>query len=116
MCGDPLPVRAVDIAALEMDGTVQVVVALERGGIWQRNVDGTWTIRTIERIRALVERDRPAPPHVTELDAPDPPTLPGESGTPQTPVPTCASPTQRTVTPNPLNGPPTTYEVCPDGR
>ena len=112
-CGNPLPMDAVDIAALEVDGVVQVVVALERGGIWQRNYDGTWTIVTIDRIGELVERDRPAPPAVTELDAPDPPSVPGESEPTPSPSPSCASPTQQTVTPNPLNGPPTAYEVCP---
>jgi hypothetical protein len=113
-CGDPLPVRPVDIAAAELGGGVQVIVALERGGIWRRNIDGTWTVLTIDTLGEAVQRDLPSPPRVTEVDAPDPPEETGatvpESGSP---TPACASPSTYTVTPNPLNGPPTTHEVCP---
>ena len=112
-CGNPLPVRATDLAAVDMGGVVQVVASLERGGVWRRNHDGTWTILTIDTLRELVDRDRPPPPVVTELDAPRSPEVPDSSVPAETPTPGCPSPTQRTVTPNPLNGPPTTYDVCP---
>lgn len=115
MCGDPLPVGATDIAAVEMDGVVQVVASLQRGGVWRRNHDGTWTVLTLEAIGELVERDRPSPPVVTELDTPRSPGVSDAPVPPETPASACASPSLRTVTPNPLNGPPTTYAVCPDG-
>ena len=89
------------------------IASLERGGVWRRNHDGTWTILTIDTIGELVERDRPPPPVVTELDPPRSPEVPDPSVPAGTPTPGCPSPTQRTVTPNPLNGPPTTYDVCP---
>jgi hypothetical protein len=112
-CGNPLPVRATDLAAVDMDGVVQVVASLERGGVWRRNHDGTWTILTIDTLGELVDRDRPPPPVVTELDAPRSPEVPDPSVPAETPTPGCPSPTQRTVTPNPLNGPPTTNDGCP---
>ena len=115
-CGNPLPVRPVDIAAAELDGVVRVVVALERGGIWQRNYDGTWTVLTIDTLGEAVQRDLPSPPVVTELDAPQSPETPETPDAPvppETSSPGCPSPSQRTVTPNPLNGPPTTHDVCP---
>ena len=113
-CGDPLPVRAADIAAADLDGVVRVVVALERGGLWQRNHDGTWTILTIDAIGEAVSRDLPDAPRVREVDATEPPDEPGATppGT-STPSPPCADPSPTTVTPHPSNGPPTTYEVCP---
>ena len=112
-CGDPLPIEATDIAAADLGGVVQVVASLQRGGIWRRNHDGTWTILTIGTLGELVTRDRPPPPVVTELVAPQPPTTSDTVVPTRTPTPGCSSPTPSTVTPNPLNGPPTTYDVCP---
>lgn len=117
-CDDEPPaVGATDIAALETDGQVRVIVSLQRGGIWRRDPDGTWTVLTERELRDLIQRDRPPLPTVTEVDGSESPQPPGQGETPgptvEPPSPACASPSQRTVTPNPLNGPPTTYEVCP---
>ena len=112
-CGDPPQVGAVDIAVTEGDGYVQVVVALMRGGIWVRNVDGSWTVVTTDEIRDRVQLDEPPPPMVTEVDAPEDPAGDVRPDPSTDPSPSCESPTRTTVTPNPLNGPPTTYEVCP---
>lgn len=115
--GEPPRVGATDIAAMEAEGTVRAVVALQRGGIWLRQQDGSWVVLTESDVYRSKVEDEPPPPVVTEVDAPAEPTLPvgSEPTPPPTPelTPGCASPTQRTVTPNPLNGPPTTYEVCP---
>ena len=115
-CGDPPRVGAVDVAAVERDGYLQVVVALMRGGLWVRHVDGSWTVVTTEEIRERVRVDEPPPPVVTEVDAPEDlaPDLRPDTST--SPSPSCASPSPTAVTPNPLNGPPTTHDVCPDDR
>jgi hypothetical protein len=114
---DPPRVGATDIAAMESEGTVRAIVALQRGGIWLRQQDGSWEVLTESDVYQARVEDEPPPPVVTEVDGPTRPPLPVWSEpTPaptQEPRPGCASPTQRTVTPNPLNGPPTTYEVCP---
>lgn len=114
--GDPPAVGATDIAALRTERGPVVIAALQRGGVWQREATGTWTVLTEGELRRLVaEAPRPPLPTVTELDAPDPPDAsdaPLGTGT-ATPGPACASPSERTVTPHPSNGPPTTYPVCP---
>lgn len=113
-CDDEPPrVAATDIAAMDAGGALQVIVALQRGGIWVRQPDGSWVLLTESDVYRAEEEGRSPPPVVTEVDAPEQPASPGESEPTPLPTPTCASPTQRTVTPNPLNGPPTTYEVCP---
>lgn len=114
--GEPPRVGVADVAALEVDGAVRAIVALQHGGIWERQVDGTWMVLTPLDLHAARSEDRPPPPQVTEVDTPDPPE---GSGGPEpwtsspTPTLSCASPTTTAVTPNPSNGPPTTYEVCP---
>lgn len=112
-CGDAPEVGAVDIAVMEGDGYVQVVVALLRGGIWVRHVDGSWSVVTTDEMRERVRVDEPPLPVVTEVDGPEDPTQELGPDPSVDPSPSCASPTPRTVTPHPLNGPPTTYEVCP---
>lgn len=119
-CGGPPPVGATDIAAMEVDGDVRVVVALQRGGVWYRDADGTWTVLTPDQLDDRARDVEPPVPTVTELDAPDEPDRdvgepadPDDDGPTGTPRPTCLSPTPTTVTPHPSNGPPTTYDVCP---
>ena len=111
--------RLMYLSVLGAGDGASVAVGARHAGVWLRDRGGQWR---------LVPRDElggplPVPasgatrrpprgrlrfvvvwPRGTELDEPTP-----------TPSPTrpCASPTTTTVTPDPLNGPPTTYEVCP---
>ncbi|GAB3035594.1 hypothetical protein GCM10011376_18560 [Nocardioides flavus (ex Wang et al. 2016)] len=71
--GEPPRVGVADVAALEVDGAVRAIVALQHGGIWERQVDGTWMVLTPLDLHAARSEDRPPPPQVTEVDTPDPP-------------------------------------------
>ena len=117
--GDPFT-RLVDVAVLPVEGGTEVAVAAKHGGVLLRSPSGEWRRVSTKTLEAM------DPPEVTETPTgfigtvrnelpPGYPT-PGapESPTPSAPSgPPCASPTRRTVTPHPSNGPPTSYDVCP---
>jgi hypothetical protein len=112
-CGDEPTVTAADLALLSTDGEPIVVVPIGLGGAFIREEDAHWQLYPTEDLyeQARANVTVPRQPEVTPLDQPPPePSVdPSGSGTP-----TCASPSPTTVTPNPSNGPPTTYDVCPD--
>jgi hypothetical protein len=113
-CDDEPPaIGATDVAAMRVDAGDLVIATLQRGGIWRRDPSGTWTVLTENDVRDLIRDDLPPPPVVTELDGTDDPDDPDDPGSGQT-EPECPRPSTTTVTPNPSNGPPTTYELCPD--
>lgn len=105
-----------DLSVLGAGNTATVAVNARHAGVWFRDATGRWTLVPRERLDAPSPTPAPMPrrgklrfvvvrPLGTELDEPTP------SPSPSLP---CSSPTTTAVTPNPLNGPPTTYEVCPD--
>ncbi len=118
--GDPVT-RLVHLAVLPVEDGTEVAVAASHGGVLLRSASGDWrrvSHKTLEAMR---------PPEVTETATgfigtvrnelpPGYPTpgAPGAPGGPSTPAePPCPSPSRRTVTPNPSNGPPASYDVCP---
>lgn len=118
-CGDEPAVRAVDLAVLPTDGEPIVVVPIGLGGAFIRDEDARWERHSTETLydQARSNTTESPLPRVTPLDQP-PPSSPssGSSADPDPgATPTCARPSQTTVTPNPSNGPPTTYDVCLDG-
>jgi hypothetical protein len=107
------------VAVLDTDGAVTVAVTARHAGVWLRAPDGEWQLIPRDRFDVEPVEDPPGPVrgrlrtvYVHPARSQD-----GWSERTQspgvTPTPPCASPTQRTVTPNPSNGPPTTYAVCP---
>ena len=109
-CGKPRAARPDDLAVLDgPEGTV-VVVAAGNAGLLVRSPAGTW--------RRVRETRLPAPTYATATPdrgptgplTPSPTPAPTPSGPPPLP---CASPSLVTVTPDPRNGPPTAYPVCP---
>lgn len=118
-CGDEPVVRAVDLALLPTDGEPLVVAPIGLGGALVREEDAAWRLhRTYELDeQARANRTEPPRPDVTPLDQPPPSSPSSGSSTDPGPgaTPTCARSSPATVTPNPSNGPPTTYDVCLDG-
>lgn len=103
-----------DIAVLGTRLGPIVAVAAAEADLLLRDTSGRWTRR-----HDLVDYgtdDRPSllPEELITPVEPTPP-LPGGSEQPTTSAPElpCPSPSYRTVTPNPMNGPPTSYPVCP---
>jgi hypothetical protein len=109
-------------AAALPEADLRRTVGASSGGILVRDRDGEWELLTLAELGAVPEapnlpgrpegplgpvpqpvptptQDDPSSPHQT------PPSLP--------PEPTCDAPTTVTVTPNPQNGPPTSYTSCP---
>lgn len=113
-CDDEPPaVGATDIAAMRVDDGDLVIVTLQRGGVWRRDPTGTWRVLTESELRDLIRDDTPPQPVVTEIDGAEGTEVPPDPA-PSSSTTQCPTPLPTTVTPNPLNGPPTTYEVCPD--
>lgn len=112
-CGDEPTVTTHDLGLLPTDGEPVVVAPIGLGGAFIREEDARWQLHPTEDLyeQARANVTVPPQPEVTPLDQPppEPPEDPSGSGTP-----TCASPSATTVTPNPSNGPPTTYDVCLD--
>jgi hypothetical protein len=131
-CGDDPAAWFLDLAVLDTDAGTVVMATAKHAGVWLRGPAGDW--RLVPRDSLLVDPS-------TEGDHPDdaesgqvgpvqgrlfvvyvPPARSQDDWSERTPTPPaeptfpCASPTSRTVTPHPSNGPPTTYEVCPDAR
>ena len=103
-----------DLGVLGLGDRATVALTSRHAGVWFRDRAGRWRLVTRDDLGGRTPTEPPPRgrlrfvavlPRGTELL---------ESGTPTpTPTPTCASPTRTTVTPNPMNGPPTTYDVCP---
>lgn len=117
-CGsDEARVEGDDIAVLGTDGGPVVAVAAAEADLLLRDTSGRWTRR-----HDLVDYSRSDRPSLLpeELITPVEPT-PSPTGSPTGPgqppagesEPVCPSPSMRTVTPDPRNGPPTSYPVCP---
>jgi hypothetical protein len=119
--GDPVT-RLVDVAVLPVEDGTEVAVAAKQGGVLLRSSSGDWrriSHQTLEAMRPVEVTETPGgfigtvqdelPPGYPTPGTPEPPT----PGTPTPSGPPCTSPTRRTVTPNPSNGPPTSYDVCP---
>jgi hypothetical protein len=111
-CGKPRIARPDDLAVLDVpEGTV-VVVAAGNAGLLVRSPAGTWRrvreTRLPARTYAAATPDRGPTGLLTPRPTPTP--APTPSGPPPLP---CASPSLVTVTPDPRNGPPTAYPVCP---
>ena len=117
-CGGDPSTRLLDLAVLRVGDGTEVAVAAKHGGVLLRSASGDWrrvSDKTLNTMR---------PPGVTQAPGgvigtignelpPGNPT-PGAPGAPTTQAgPPCPSPSRRTVTPNPSNGPPTSYDVCP---
>jgi hypothetical protein len=115
-CGDEASARLTFLAVAEVDGVPAVVVTATHLGVWWRGADGDWDLITRAEIAAAPTREPSGPPPRGRLRvvATPPRSEHGQYRPTSTPdPPSCASPTTYTVTPNPLNGPPTTHEVCP---
>lgn len=115
-CGDEASARLTFLAVAEVDGVPAVVVTATDLGVWWRGPEGDWKLITRAEIAAAPtpEPDRPPPRGRLRTVATPPRSEPAPHQPTRTPLPPdCASPTTVTVTPNPLNGPPTTHEVCP---
>lgn len=115
-CGEDASARLTFLAVAEVDGAMSVVVTATHLGVWWHGPEGDWRLITRAEIAAAPtpERDRPPPRGRLRTVATPPRSDPGPHRPIRTPLPPdCASPTTVTVTPNPLNGPPTTHEVCP---
>lgn len=114
--GNEARIQGDDIAVLGTDDGPIVAVAAAEADLLMRDSSGHWTRR-----HDLVDysgSDRPSllPEELITPVEPTP-TVPGESppddGLPTETGPACPSPSYRTVTPNPMNGPPTSYPICP---
>jgi hypothetical protein len=115
-CGEDASARLTFLAVAEVDGVPAVVVTAKHLGVWWRGPEGDWELITRAEIAAAPtpEPDRPLPRGRLRTVATPPRSEHGQYRPTSTPPPpACASPSTYTVTPNPLNGPPTTHEVCP---
>lgn len=114
-CGDDASARLTFLAVADVAGVPAVVVTATHLGVWWRSPDGDWDLITRAEIAAAPTREPGGPPPRGRLRvvATPPRSEYGQYRPTTTPLPPgCASPTTVTVTPNPLNGPPTTHEVC----
>lgn len=115
-CGEVATARPMGLAVLEGDAGPLVAVALRHGGLLVRGPGPDW----LRYSGAALEAAPQVPPgggRLGRIRRTEVVLLPGSSRDPANPDPSpteppCPSPSLRTVTPNPQNGPPTTYEVC----
>jgi hypothetical protein len=117
-CGGEPVTRLVDLAVLPAEDGTEVAVAAKHGGVLLRSPSGAWRRVSHQALVAMRPREVTETPAgfigtvSNELPPGYPtPEAPGSPSSPSTPP--CPSPTRRTVTPNPSNGPPTSYDVCP---
>ena len=116
-CGsDRARVAADDIAVLGTEDGPLVAVAAAEAGLLLRDPSGRWT-REHDLVQGYVD-DRPSLLPEELITPVEPTASPTRTGTPDTsppadPEPSCPSPSMRTVTPHPMNGPPTSYPICP---
>ena len=117
-CGEPTRIQLDDLALVMTPDGPLLAAVLTGDGLLLRDVNGTWRLRSTEEAAEAPTsgRERRGRFRSVEPELQLPGQLPGQSPTP-TPSPTrppvCASPSYRTVTPDPRNGPPTSYPVCP---
>lgn len=113
-CGEDASARLTFLAVAEVDGAMSVVVTANHLGVWWRGPEGAWELIARAEIAAAPTPEGPPPRGWLRTVATPPRSEQGQYRPTSTPTPPgCASPTTVTVTPNPLNGPPTTREVCP---
>ena len=115
--GDPFT-RLLDLAVLPVEDGTEVAVAAKHGGVLLRSPSGEWRRSPPETLEAMRRSRGDGDRHRVDRDGPQRAAagLPHTRGAelPVAPAgPPCPSPTRRTVTPNPSNGPPTSYDVCP---
>ena len=113
-CSVTATARLSSLGVLGTGDRATVALAGRHAGVWFRDRSGSWRLVARDQLGGRTPTETPPRgrlrfvvvlPRGTEL-------LDVATPTP-TPTPRCASPTRSTVTPNPLNGPPTTYDVCP---
>jgi hypothetical protein len=115
-CGREASARLTFLAVADVAGVPAVVVTATHLGVWWRGPDGDWDLITRAEIAAAPTDapGGPSPRGKLRVVATPPRSEHGQDRPTNTPLPPgCASPATVTVTPNPSNGPPTTYEVCP---
>ena len=140
-CGDDPSAWLLHLAVLDTEAGTTVMVSAKHAGVWLRRTDGEWHLvpREALEVDGAESREPEDDPDDGSGDGPEVvgpvrgrlavvhvpparskagwgevhPTPSREPSPPRETTPPCASPTQHAVTPNPLNGPPTTYEVCP---
>ena len=111
-CGEGPAVTALDLGVLPAGDDPVVVVAVGDAGVLLRQSDASWTLMSESQIGDALRGEQPPTPsplpRVTPVDQPSPsPTSPASPSGPD-----CPSPSPVSVTPDPRNGPPTTYYVC----
>ena len=112
-CGKPRDARPEDLEVLDgPEGTV-VVVAAGNAGLLVRSPAGVWRRVRETRLPAPTYASATPRPAPTGLLTPSPSPTPTPTPPPPTPPLPCATPSLVTVTPDPRNGPPTAYPVCP---
>ena len=111
-CGEPREADPRDLAVLDGPAGTVVVVAAGNAGLLVRSPDGSWRRVRMSRLpRSTDTTETPAPgPDGLLTQRPSPTPTPTPSGPPPLP---CRTPSLRTVTPDPRNGPPTVYPGCP---
>ena len=117
-CGNDPSTRLVDLAVLPVPDGTEVAVAALHGGVLLRSPSGEWrrvSHQNLQAMRAPEVTKTPTGPIVpVRNELPPGYPTPGSPDSPSSPAgPPCPSPSRRTVTPNPSNGPPTGYDVCP---
>jgi hypothetical protein len=104
-----------DLGVLGRGDRATVALAARHAGVWFRDGAGRWRLVTRDDLGGRAPTE-PAPPRgqlrfVAVL--PRGTELLGSATQTPTQTSACASPSPTTVTPNPTNGPPTIYDVCP---
>jgi hypothetical protein len=111
-CGKPRDARPDDLEVLDGPAGTVVVVAAGNAGLLVRSPAGVWRRVRESRLPAPSYASVTPHPEVTGLLTPSPPPAPTPTPSGPPPLP-CATPSLLTVTPDPRNGPPTAYPVCP---
>jgi hypothetical protein len=123
-CHDAEPVADFrELAVLGTGDRSVVVVAASAAGVLVRTPDASWRLLTVQDIRDIERLPEPSPTPREGFISPVP-ARPTEDETPwptqetswpgeEPPALPCESPTTVSVTPDPRNGPPTTYPYCP---
>jgi hypothetical protein len=120
-CGDGPSADMGGVAVLDTGIGSTVAVGARHAGLWLRLTDGGWRLvprndLEVEAVPGTDDGEDVAGPLrgvLRVVQVPPARSVQGWSPQPTEPTLPCASPTTRTVTPNPMNGPPTSYAACP---
>jgi hypothetical protein len=112
-CGKPRDARPDDLEVLDGPQGTVVVVAAGNAGLLVRSPAGVWRRVRESRLPAPTYASATPRPAPTGLLTPSPSPTPSPTPPPPTPPLPCSTPSLLTVTPDPRNGPPTAYPVCP---